>query len=187
MHRALALAGLLGLLALAGCGKQDAGSASPAADSSATAGATTPATADAATIGPDGFGKVKLGASATEVAAAGLKVEDATSGDKACPKVANIKQPDGWTTDVVISTKDGVSAIGAAGEMHTPEGIKVGSPLADVKKAYPQLKNPGGFPDYDGVNLAAVTGNSKATYRISINNGKVFTLNLVLIDTDCVF
>src|SRR5215212_7103859 len=81
VRKALALAGLAGLLALTGCGKEVAGSPSPAAVSTDHTAAKTPP-GDPLTLGPDGVGKVKLGDSTAELKAAGVKVEENWSSDK---------------------------------------------------------------------------------------------------------
>lgn len=57
--------------------------------------------------------------------------------------------------------------------------------LDEVKKAYPDLQNQAGDPSGEGVNLTAAAGNASAKYRISIVNGKVFTLQLVATLDDC--
>lgn len=181
MRTALAVAGLAGLFMLTACGKEDAGSSAPATDSPTT----TAAAADPSTLGPQGFGAVKLGASAADLTGAGLKVEDSAQGDKACPKVASIELPDGNFANVVISTKNGVSVIEATGPMHTPEGVKIGSTLDEVKKAYPQLKNLLGNENNGGANAAAVPGNPEASYQMFITNAKVTSLRLMLTNLDC--
>jgi hypothetical protein len=189
VRKALALAGLAGLaglLVLTACGKKAADSAQP----SAAAPTTTPAAptgrapaADGSTLGPDGAGGVKLGATAAEVEAAGLYVVDSTLGGKACPKVGTFGRS--GLGNVQISTKNGVSVITAGEDMRTPEGVKLGSPLAAVKKAYPQLANSTKDPNYGGENKAPVPGNPKAVYRIFIINDKVVDLDLRLGNNDC--
>jgi hypothetical protein len=180
----MVLAGLAGLLALAGCGNKDAGQ-SAGAPATPTTGAAKPVAADPATLGPDGFGTIKLGASPADVRAAGLDVVESIQGDKACPKVANIVRPGEKFADILISTRNGVSVIGAAGDMHTPEGVKVGSPLTEVRKAYPRLANSTHDPHYGGVNTTPVPGNPDAEYRVFMIDGKVYQLDLLLTANDC--
>jgi hypothetical protein len=180
VRKALALAGLAGLLLLTACGNKEGGSASPAAP-------TVPQ--DRLTLGPDGLGKVKLGATEAEVSAAGGKISDSNQGVAACPKTADltlksIKTPSDLIVSMSISTKYGVTVIGALADMHTPEGITAGSTLDAAKKAYPQLTNTSGAPD-NGQFVTPVLGNSNAKYRMGIFQGKVNSLELVLNTNDC--
>jgi hypothetical protein len=198
MRKALVLAGLAGLLALTACGKKDGDTAAADTGSGSGAGsvsdATTPATTPAAkpdepadpVLGPDGFAAYKLGMSPADAKAAGLVVTDTSrSGDKVCPNSSSIQRPDGRFALVQYSEKLGLSVIEAKGDMHTPEGIKVDSTLAAVKKAYPKLTNPLGDPHNNGENFAPVPGNPKAKYRIFVVADEVSFLHLVLANNDC--
>jgi len=194
VRKALAIAGLAGLFALAACGKEadtsaaaDPGAAAPTTEAATTAAATTAAAPDESAdpvLGPAGFGAVKLGASPAEATAAGLVVTDTSRGTgQDCPKSATLRLPQ--FPLVMFSTKLGVSAIEAKGAMHTPEGIKIGSKLTDVKKAYPQLKNPLGDPKFNGENFVTVPGNPKAKYRIFVIIDEVRYLHLILANNNC--
>jgi hypothetical protein len=175
VRKALVLSGLAGLLILSACGK-DAGSAGSAAGSPAAKSAKS----DPSTLGPDGYGGIKLGATLAEIKAAGLEVNNA---DTPCLGFADFKGPKGYA-DAQISAKDGVYLISARDPEATPEGVKLGSTLAEVKKAYPQMTDPsGGPPTADSVGMATpVPGNSTATYEIDMKDGKVDSLDLRLKD-----
>lgn len=199
MRKALALAGLAGLLALTACSKKgDDTTAAADQTSGPVAEATTSGPTAAATptddpdnpadpvLGPDSFGAYKLGMSPADAKAAGLVVTDtARAGDAACPNGSSIQRPGGEFSTVLYSEKHGLSAIEATGDMHTPEGIKVDSSLADARKAYPKLTNTTGDPHFNGENFAAVPGNPKAKYRIFVVVDRVSALHLVLANNDC--
>jgi hypothetical protein len=81
----------------------------------------------------------------------------------------------------VFSVKDGKQGV------QTPEGIKVGSALADVRRAYPELKNSNGDSTFEtGNNIAAVPGNTKAHFLFLFDGGKVTEIDLLSVDQDCV-
>ncbi len=181
MRKALALAGLTGLLVVTACGTNDGDGVKPAGDPP-----TTVAASDTLTLGPDGHA-VELGASEAEVKAAGWTVGDQPipGREQACPKVASIKLPSGEEGDLSISAKDGVSYITGGGDMHTPEGIKIHSLPADVMKAYPQVKV---SPEEakSGADLTVpVPGNPQASYVIKIQYDQVMFLDLKLNDNEC--
>jgi len=186
VRKALALAGLAGLLALTGCGKEVAGSPSPAAVSTDHTAAKTPP-GDPLTLGPDGVGKVKLGDSTAELKAAGVKVEENWSSDKDCPDVADVPAGPNATGTLQISKKDGVAIIEAGKGMHTPEGITFDSPLAAVQKAYPNMTTVSHDSD-GGEYLARVPGsNPEVVYRILTTKGDkvVGRFQLKFAENDC--
>jgi hypothetical protein len=78
---------------------------------------------------------------------------------------------------VDVSAKIGVFRIGAHDGVPTPEGVKVGTPVAAAKKAYPAL------PSADGLTLVPVPGNPKATYQIDVSGGKVDSLEMKYVDS----
>jgi hypothetical protein len=185
VRKAVVLAGLAGVLTLTGCG-----GSGDAADPPGGAGAgSDPATDQAGpadpVLGPAGFGAIKLGSSEADGVAAGLSWANVAGyTDRACPKVATIPRS-GFPT-VHLSSRLGIAVIGAAGDMHTPEGIRVGSTRAAVRKAYPALKNETGDPNDRGINVTAVAGNPAASYRITIDNtGTVGSLDLMLNANRC--
>jgi hypothetical protein len=184
VRKALALAGLAGLFALTACGKDAASSGSPSpGGGSPTNSPAKPA--DPLTLGPDGFGPVKLGASTAEVKAAGVKVQENWSSNKDCPDVADLPVATGSGT-VQISKKDGAAIIEAGGTMHTPEGITFKSPLDAVKKAYPTMTTVS-HDSQGGEYLVTVPGSSpEAVYRIlTTPDDKVGRFQLKFKETDC--
>jgi hypothetical protein len=194
VRKALVLAGLAaGLLTVAACGKEEAPPDPKAAAEKLAPGASGDAditkkweSPSDLVLGPDGFGKLKLGATDDEVKAVGLTVTTLSApGDKDCPKGEAVPLPSGGMVDVSHSTKLGVSAIKMRDAMHTPEGIKIDSKLADVLKAYPKLKNELGDPKFNGENFTPVPGNPKAKYRIFIIGDEVSYVHLMLADNDC--
>jgi hypothetical protein len=178
VRKALVIGGMAGLLVLTACGGKDDSSSGPAASKTTAAAASDPLT-----LGPDGFRKLKLGATEADVKAAGWKIVGDLPGTPACPKTGELVLPN-MTVTVSISTKYGAAAITALADMHTPEGIKEGSSLADTKKAYPQLTNPTGLPD-SGRFETAVPGNANAKYRITVSQAKVVGVELIIGSNDC--
>ncbi|TQS21629.1 hypothetical protein FLW16_39245 [Microbispora sp. KK1-11] len=142
---------------------------------SAAADATTGA---GGTFGPYGYGGVRLGMT--------LKQAEAT---RKIVKKLDEGQCSGWdlkahptgrdAVGLYISKKLGVALIEAPKGVKTPEGIKVGSTMKQVKKAYPRLDTTGNYP------VAAVPGNTKALYYFLSQRGKVYELGLALKNQDC--
>jgi len=179
VRKAFVLTSLAGLLAMTACGSKGAsGGSSP---TPSTPPATTAAVqADTSTFGPDGYGGVRLGETVEELKKAGYEVDP---DDNPCLLTVDIKGPKGYYADTLISAKDGVYVIHARDPEPTPEGIKLGSTAAEVKKAYPQLDDSavkeGAAPE------VPVPGNAKAYYQMFIKDGKVDVLELRLKDAPC--
>jgi hypothetical protein len=174
VRKALVLAGIAGALVLTACGKDD--------NTSSAAGTTPPApttaAADPSAFGPYGYAGVKFGDNAAAVKAAGFEVDEP---DSPCLGSADLKGPKGSAT-ALISAKDGVYIIQASDPIATPEGIKVGSTLAEAVKAYPQLKSVTGDAPGEGPVTTPIPANPKATYEIYIKNGKVDQLDMRIAD-----
>ncbi|WP_084958704.1 hypothetical protein [Thermoactinospora rubra] len=144
-----------------------------------------PALAQAAkpTLGPYGYGKVKLGMSAKRARATGKVVLKMPAGEGSCSGWDLKAHPTGKNSvGLYISKKHGVAVIGAPEGVKTPEGIGIGSTMKQVKKAYPKLKtSPGGIP------YVAVPGNGKAYYAFfPSRKGVLKQLILGLDKQDCV-
>jgi hypothetical protein len=129
-------------------------------------------------LGPTGFGKVKIGMSVDEAAATGelKKVDRVEEGcGYSALKTANVK--------ITHSTDRGVVYIPASGRTATPEGIRVGSTLAEVEEAYSDfnvraIHAEGGF---DGTGTAYAGNQDKHTivhYRFDFRDSKVYQLGL---------
>jgi hypothetical protein len=89
--------------------------------------------------------------------------------------------PDGTAT-VLHDSELGVATIDVNEGVLTPEGVGIGSPLADVDAAYPGWRSTlflgsRGYPP--------VTGNSEAVYRITIDGEKVTELTLQYVEQGC--
>jgi hypothetical protein len=134
------------------------------------------------TLGPSGYGKVRLGTSAKNAKATGKVVLKMPAGEGACS---------GWdltahrtgknSVGLYISKKRGVAVIFAPKGVETPEGIGIGSTMKQVKKAYPGLRTAVSAP------YVSVPGNSKAYYAFFAGKkGVIEELALGLDTQDCV-
>lgn len=139
------------------------------------------------TLGPKGVGTLTLGA--TRDAAHATRLVHGLSGSKGLCGADG----DGWigskapaeddeTGRLFFSANTGkLVAIYAYRGLATPEGIKLGSTLGQVKTAYSHWE----YYAEEGRGYATVPGNSKANYRIAIVDDKVFELSLDSVDQDC--
>lgn len=161
---------------LAGCGGSGDEGGPAAPTTSAAAPATTPS--GPTYLGPAGYGALKLGMKPDQAQATGLiTIERPPPEDFGCGAFKLKKFPDG--SGGYVSARLGVASIFASGDMSTPEHIKVGSTLAQVKQAYPALET--------GPNssFVKVPGNEDAVYSFLIDNGRVTELVLDLAKQDC--
>lgn len=165
--RAIAVPVAAALLALSACGS------TPSAAPDPTASVTT---APGATFGPEGYDGVRLGMRGAEVRAAGVVVR-ARGGcaDLVLPGVA------AGVGGGLLSSTVGVALITTT-ERHvvTPEGIHVGSTLAQVQAAYPHLHR---APDFWAV---GVPGHPGTSYWLGFRHGRLGGLTLVLDRQNCV-
>jgi hypothetical protein len=205
------LTAALGLAVIAGCtpGPQRAGgTASPVGAAGSISPATTaPASAPAArpsspaapsiskptthtpaplVLGPTGLGKLKIGMSASKANATGMLVPPLSTGATECeyPEL----RPRGSEHPVVYSPRRGVISIPGWGKISTPEGIRIGSTLAQVKKAYDDFR-PHSADDLgkngDGRGFAGFNDSNNAHYRFEIDNRKVTELWIEHDNQDC--
>ncbi|MEU4549189.1 hypothetical protein [Nonomuraea dietziae] len=124
----------------------------------------TPALAQAAhpTLGPYGYGKVKLGMSAKKAKATGKVALKRTAARGTCSGWYFRAHPTKKSqVGLYISKKVGVAVIFAPQGVKTPEGIGIGSTMKQVKKAYPRLRYVMGT----GRPYVSVPGNPKAYYE----------------------
>jgi hypothetical protein len=142
---------------------------------SAAANATTGA---GGKFGPYGYGGVRLGMTLKQAKATHKIVKKLDEGQ--CSGWDLKAHPTGRdAVGLYISKNLGVALIEAPKGVKTPEGIKVGSTMKQVKKAYPRLDTTGNYP------VAAVPGNPKALYYFLSQRGKVYELGLALKNQDC--
>ncbi|WP_336204514.1 hypothetical protein [Nonomuraea sp. LPB2021202275-12-8] len=144
----------------------------------------TPALAETAktTLGPYGYGKVKLGMSAKKARATGRIVFKLAGGEGSCSGWDLKAHPSGRNSvGLYISRKRGVAVIFAPKGVRTPEGIGIGSTMSQVKRAYPRLKT-----SMTGGHSVSVPGNSKAYYAFFESKGRLEGVALGLDSQDCV-
>ncbi|MER7133601.1 hypothetical protein [Streptosporangium saharense] len=132
------------------------------------------------TLGPYGYGAVKLGMTVTQAKKTGDVVKK-LPGDGGCSgwDLKNFPTPKD-AVGVYISPNVGLAAIFAAKGMRTPEGIGIGSTAKQVKTAYPQIRK-----DAHGFYVITVPGNKKAYYTFGVTHGKVTEYGIALNKQDC--
>jgi hypothetical protein len=132
------------------------------------------------TLGPYGYGAVKLGMTAKQARATGEAVgKNPTGGlctDWDLKKIPNAKN----SVETYMSPSVGLAAIFAAKGMETPEGIKIGSTAKQLKAAYPRIKK-----NFHGYYTIKVSGNKKAYYTFEVTRGKVASYGIALNKQDC--
>ncbi|MFC4121941.1 hypothetical protein [Nonomuraea zeae] len=142
-----------------------------------------PALAGTTTLGPYGYGDVRLGMSLKQARATGKIVPRWGARTGSCSAWALKSRPTRkGTAGLYISRKRGVAVIFAPKGVKTPEGIGVGSTMKQVKRAYPRLRfSAGGIPN------VSVPGNRKAYYAFFPDEkGRLEQLSLGLLTQDCV-
>ncbi|TMR06577.1 hypothetical protein ETD86_52620 [Nonomuraea turkmeniaca] len=134
------------------------------------------------TLGPYGYGAIKLGMGLKQARGTGKIVRKAGGGAAPCSGWDLKQYPTGKDrVGLYISKKRGVAVIFAQKGIKTPEGIGIGSTMRQVKRAYPRLKtSASGFP------YTSVPRNPKAYYAFLASKGKVRQLILALDTQDCV-
>jgi hypothetical protein len=159
-------------------------SAVPAPSSSAdptTAPASTDPEPAALVLGPDGLGPLKLGMTISEAEATGMvePFRNEPISDRCLWRSRLDDAPEG-TAIVFHDSELGVATIAVAEGVVTPEGIGIGSPRADVDRAYPGMSVIGESRAY-----SFVPGNEQATYRIEFEDEKVTHLTLQYVMQGC--
>jgi hypothetical protein len=162
---------------------------SPAATSPAAPPATSPASlpsvsppAATPVLGPDGLGRLKLLMTRKQAEATrlieGYRVEDFTGNCGVAELV------DRGST-VYFTPGLGLSSINAPDGVRTPQGIRVGSAISDVQRAYPDWEEILGGGD-TGYGWADVPGSDGTMYRIDVRDGKVTDIALTAEGQKCI-
>ena len=144
------------------------------------------------TIHPDHIGPLKIGMSLGAAKATGLIVVNAgqgAAGPDTCVSAHWKGQSDRvW---MIFNGRYGLRALDSFGDQRTPEGIKAGSTLAAVRRAYPHLIwriDGDEIPDARrtrGDALVDVVKGDGAHYRINIQRGRVTDVQLESDRTGC--
>ncbi|MCA2212606.1 hypothetical protein [Jidongwangia harbinensis] len=127
------------------------------------------------TLGPAGLGPLKLGMTRKQAEATGLLEGYEVADYLARCGVSKVRGTSRAT--VFIDPSRGVSYIALYGTVRTPEGIRLGSSVSAVRRAYPDWEFILG-DSASGEGAVRVPGNSNAGYQIDIEDGKVSYLAL---------
>jgi hypothetical protein len=148
----------------------------------AQAATRTTAVDSAPVLGPTGLGALQLGMSREQAQATGLvqPFRNEPNSDQCLWRSELTDAPVG-TGLVLHSETLGIATIDAYAGVHTPEGISIGSSLADVKAAYPGFEAHG----ESGHTGVGVPGNDQAGYRIAYADSKVVELTLQYSNQGC--
>ncbi|MBW6438370.1 hypothetical protein KZ829_32065 [Actinoplanes hulinensis] len=201
MRRTIPLLGaILGLtFAVTGCAaspEQVGGVAAPVGAAVPTTAADTSASepnAASLVLGPDGLGTLELGMTRTEALATGKIVKQSAAVlaewqevNEGCVPEFRLKGSQSESGWVWYQASDGLAVIPAPNGVATPEGIKVGSTLDDVRRAYPKAVDDSLLEDTGRVMVKA-PGNRQVAYRIQMddNSRKVASLTLQLTFQEC--
>ncbi|MBO3743544.1 hypothetical protein [Actinoplanes flavus] len=193
------LGAILGFtLTVTGCAASPAqvgGVAAPvgAAGPTTTSEPNTPITAASPILGPDGLGTLELGMTRAEALATGQIVKQSAAvvaewrevNENCVPEFRLQGSPSesGW---VWYQESDGLAVIPGPTGVATPEGIRVGSTLDEVRRAYPKAVDEQFLADTGRV-MAQAPGNRQVAYRIQIDGDsrKVNSLALQLTVQEC--
>jgi hypothetical protein len=200
--RAFGLALLAAAIALTACStrrssrpnpESTSGTSATAAQRSLASSASTPgsaasdAPAAGLVLGPAGFGPLKLGMTSSQAQqtsiVSGLSDFPGLDSKSPCRGIylKAVTDHNALTVDGYVSVKYGVVQISAPAGVHTPEGIGIGSTMADVKAAFPGLTTGQGGP------VTQVPGNTAALYQFSFDPAShaVTKVSLVAKVQDC--
>ncbi|SFB61105.1 hypothetical protein SAMN05216266_12738 [Amycolatopsis marina] len=122
---------------------------------------------DSWTLGPDGYKALRLHQPEQAAERTGLLVDK--QADAPC-HLFHLRAAEGQTnvgSGVFVDPGRGVVMIGGTVKSHTPEGISIGSSLAEVRAAYPALAT---VPPMSWVYRARVEGRTDARYRFAFDD-----------------
>jgi hypothetical protein len=135
-------------------------------------------------LGPDGLGGLRLRMTREQAEATGMiegyEVEDFIGN-------CGVSRLRGFGNTVYFTPGLGLSSIHAPDGVRTPEGIRAGSTVKELKAAYPTweaiLTGDDDAHDYGWVDTP---GNSKNAYRIDVKGGKVRSIALATEGQKCI-
>ena len=138
-------------------------------------------------LGPTGAGPLRLGMSAAEVAATrsarsapGSPHDGWLRGCRLLDYVdAELGRTPGRLVDGVVSPRNGLGQLVATPWMITPDGIRLGSPVEDVRRLL-------GRPSIEPGDLVTVEASEAAVYRVGMESDRVASLSLELRRMGCV-
>jgi hypothetical protein len=168
----VALAATLGTLSA--CGSTPSAAPAPTTPTSATTTTTPPASSHV--FGPTGYHGVTLRMTGAQVTAAGGTLSGSASATCREMALTGPGSTGGWVSRHLGAALLSTRTTGAA----TPEGIHPGATLAQVKAAYPGVRQ---APDFWAV---AVPGHPGSSYWFGFRNDHLGGLTLVLDDQNCV-
>jgi hypothetical protein len=123
-------------------------------------------------LGWDGFGALKLGMNHRQAVASGELADKPDQAERGCYgydlKIRRTPDND-LDAAVRIGPKSGVYSIAAVPGVRTPEGIGLGSTVAEVTKAYPKARKHG------SVYLVTLDSKVDHWYAIGVADGKQVT------------
>jgi hypothetical protein len=129
-------------------------------------------------LGPAGYGALRLNMTVAEANATGLTTAVPAGAD--CNAEVFLRGPrfeQGRAMPGRVWFDQGrVAVIWAVPGVSTPEGITIGSTVAQVRRAYPKWDPPSGT--YEGHGYVPAPGGSGGRYRIDVQNGKVLSVSL---------
>ena len=178
MRTTLLGAALVLAAALTGCGGQRTAHPEPEAADPATP-------EQSLVLGPDGVGSLRLGMEHHDLAVTGLAYSVRGSRhDGWLPgcrvlhyRAAELGRIPGATTAGAVSRHHGLERMYATRRMATPEGIRLGSTIPEVRAAYDR-------PDLRNGDLLTVAASRRAVYRIQLS-AVVSSISLELRGLDC--
>nr|GID89869.1 hypothetical protein Ade03nite_87930 [Actinoplanes derwentensis] len=143
--------------------------------------------ASVSVLGPTGLGRLKVGMTKKAALATGLV--EASAEESRCDYWRLKADPTGGTL-ITASSARGIIAITVTGRIATPEGIRIGSTLAQVKRAYTDftiraVDAEGGFNGTGTTYAGTKDEYANVHYRFGFKDGKVGELGLEHDRQDC--
>jgi len=137
-------------------------------------------------FGPDGAGALRLGMTRAEVAATGLASTLRGSGHDGWPpgcfvleyRSDRLGRTPGDSLNGTLSSDEGLETLYATYAMVTPQGIRLGSPVEEVRRAYDR-------PGVEPVDQIEVRAAEAVLYRIVVDEAVVTSMQLELRRPKC--